>query len=237
MSTNMAEVNQYAMVEKVVVQGDLSALSPQERLAYYRQVCDSVGLNPLTRPFEYIKLNNKLVLYAKRDATDQLRKIHGVSVTIAAREKVDDLYAVTAQAKDKDGRTDESIGAVNLKGLTGDYAANAMMKAETKAKRRVTLSICGLGMLDETEIASVPDAVHVPVTDAGEILDQKQELKPMEESAVADHLAALESAADILSLQKAFSTAIDVCAKAKDMAARDKFVAAKDKRKLEIQPK
>jgi hypothetical protein len=33
-----------------------------------------------------------------------------------------------------------------------------MMKAETKAKRRVTLSICGLGMLDETEVADIPGA-------------------------------------------------------------------------------
>ena len=32
------------------------------------------------------------------------------------------------------------------------------MKAETKAKRRVTLSICGLGMLDETEVETIPGA-------------------------------------------------------------------------------
>jgi hypothetical protein len=31
-------------------------------------------------------------------------------------------------------------------------------KAVTKAKRRVTLSICGLGMLDESEVASIPGA-------------------------------------------------------------------------------
>ena len=34
------------------------------------------------------------------------------------------------------------------------------MKTITKAKRRVTLSICGLGMLDETEVA---DNVAAPV--------------------------------------------------------------------------
>lgn len=33
-----------------------------------------------------------------------------------------------------------------------------MMKAETKAKRRVTLSICGLGMFDESEMESVPSS-------------------------------------------------------------------------------
>src|SRR3989304_3062491 len=114
---DVAKVDSHSIVEKVVIQGDLAALTPAERLTYYKQVCDSVGLNPLTRPFEYIRLNNKLTLYAKRDATDQLRSIHGVSIKIVGREKVDDLYIVTAQAIDKSGRTDESVGAVNLKGL------------------------------------------------------------------------------------------------------------------------
>lgn len=165
----LQQIDQYSMVEKVVVQGDLAALSPQERLAYYKQVCESVGLNPLTRPFEYIRLNNKLTLYAKRDATDQLRSLKGVSIKIVGREKVDDLYIVTAQATDKNGRTDESVGAVNLAGLKGEYAANAIMKAETKAKRRVTLSIAGLGFLDETEVASIPDAGKVSINqDTGE---------------------------------------------------------------------
>ena len=41
---------------------NLAALSAQDRLAYYRAVCDSLGLNPLTRPFEYLNLQGKLVL-------------------------------------------------------------------------------------------------------------------------------------------------------------------------------
>src|SRR6516162_3098534 len=53
------------------------------------------------------------------------------------------------------GRIDTSIGAVSIGGLKGDNKCNALMKAETKAKRRLTLSICGLGMLDETEIETV----------------------------------------------------------------------------------
>lgn len=165
MNANLQKVDQHAMVEKVVVQGDLSALTPAERLSYYKQVCESVGLNPLTRPFEYIRLNNKLTLYAKRDATDQLRQIHGVSIKIVGREKIDDLYIVTAQATDKSGRCDESVGAVNLSGLKGDAAANAIMKAETKAKRRVTLSIAGLGLLDETEVSTIPGAQPTMITD------------------------------------------------------------------------
>ncbi len=65
---------------------------------------------------------------------------------------------VTARATLPSGRTDESIGAVPIDTLKGESRANAMMKAETKAKRRVTLSISGLGMLDESELESIPGA-------------------------------------------------------------------------------
>jgi hypothetical protein len=57
-----------------------------------------------------------------------------------------------------DSRQDESTGVVALAGLRGEALANARMKAETKAKRRVTLSLCGLGWLDETEVEDVPGA-------------------------------------------------------------------------------
>ena len=164
MSTDL-EIARANVLEKVVIEGDLSVLKPADRVMYYRTVCESVGLNPFTKPFEYIKLNNKLTLYAKRDATDQLRKIHGISVQIVARENVGDVYVVTARATDMTGRTDESVGAVPLKGLQGEALANAFMKAETKAKRRVTLSIAGLGMLDETEATTIPGA---QVIDSGQ---------------------------------------------------------------------
>ena len=151
-------LNPSAVMERVLLAGDLSKLDTKDRLFYYTKVCESVGLNPLTRPFDYLSLNGKTVLYAKRDATDQLRRIHGVSVIIKARENLEGVYVVTANAKDAKGREDESTGAVSIQGLKGDALANALMKAETKAKRRVTLSICGLGMLDETEIETVPGA-------------------------------------------------------------------------------
>ncbi len=169
--SNVVPVNKSKAValEQVLVGGDLAALSPEQRLSYYKNVCESVGLNPLTKPFEYIRLNNKLVLYAKRDATDQLRKLHNVSVTITSREKVGDVYVVTAKAKFPDGREDESVGAVNIKGLAGDNLANAFMKSETKAKRRVTLSICGLGMLDETEVETIPHAAPPPKMSDAEV--------------------------------------------------------------------
>lgn len=145
-------------VELALVEGDLSRLTPDQCVVYYRQTCNSLGLNPLTKPFEYLRLNGKKVLYATRNCTDQLRSQRQVSVSIISREIVDDLCVVKAGARTPDGRTDESIGAVTVQGLKGEAKANALMKAETKAKRRVTLSICGLSMVDESEVDSIDGA-------------------------------------------------------------------------------
>lgn len=170
-----------AKLEQVLINGDLKNLSETERMQYYNAVCQSVGLNPLTQPFEYITLNGKLKLYAKKDATDQLRTIHGVSVTFPGKELLDGIYVVTAHASKPDGRVDESIGAVSLDNLKGEAKANALMKAETKAKRRVTLSICGLGMLDETEVDSIPSAAPSPAAPAnGHWTDGKQQMNKEE---------------------------------------------------------
>ena len=146
-------------LERVLLGGDLSKLSPAERLGYYRNVCESLGLNPLTKPLEYITLSGKLTLYARKDATEQLRRIHGVSITELTSDRLGDVFVVTAKAQDKSGRTDAATGAVAIGSLKGEALANALMKAETKSKRRVTLSICGLGLLDETEVETIPEAV------------------------------------------------------------------------------
>jgi hypothetical protein len=148
-------------IEQALVVGDLSGLDPEQRINYYLKVCSSLGLNPYTKPFDYLTLNGRLVLYARKDATDQLRKLHKVSITRLEREQLGELMVVTATAAASDGRTDSAIGAVPIQGLKGEQLANALMRAETKAKRRVTLSLCGLGMTDESEVDSIPGAMLV----------------------------------------------------------------------------
>src|SRR6516165_1583871 len=147
-------------VEQALVQGDLSGLDAEQRVNYYLKVCSSLGLNPYTKPFDYLMLNGRLILYARKDATDQLRQLHKVSITRLEREQIGELMVVTASAAASDGRTDSAIGAVPVKNLQGEQLANALMKAETKDKRRVTLSLCGLGMTDESEVESIPGAYY-----------------------------------------------------------------------------
>ena len=158
------------LLEKVLIEGDLEKLSAAERMEYYEKVCDSLGLNPLTRPFDYIKLSGKLTLYAKKDATEQLAKMHHVSIKLQPGRSIEGVYLVQATAS-TEYRSVDATGAVPIESLKGEAKANALMKAETKACRRAVLRLVGLGWLDETEVAAVPDAVPVmvdPVT--GEIV-------------------------------------------------------------------
>ena len=166
-------------IEKVILAGDLKDLRPAERLAYYNRVCESLGLNPLTQPFAYLVLSGKMTLYARKDAAEQLRSVREIGLVIKSRELIDGMYVVTASARTPKGREDESTGVVDIANLKGEAKANAMMKAETKAKRRVTLSICGLGLMDETEVETVPGARKVSVDDAhsGKLLPAPAEEK------------------------------------------------------------
>jgi hypothetical protein len=151
-----------AIVEAVITRGDLADLSDSERAKYYVRVCESIGLNPMTQPFQYITLNGRLTLYARKDATDQLRNLRGVSIEIVSRQVTSEVLTVHVRAKDKDGRTDEDFGAVPFpESIKGEVRANTILKAITKAKRRVTLSICGLGWLDETEVEDIPESAKM----------------------------------------------------------------------------
>jgi len=164
--------DQAALMEKVLLGGDLSQLNPAQRVSYYNSVCESVGLNPLTKPFDYLKLDGKLVLYARKDATEQLRKLHQVSVIQVERTVFNDVLLVQVSVAGKDGRQDTDIGAVSIKGLQGKALANAIMKAITKGKRRATLSYAGLGWLDESELDTMTNYAGVTVDhDTGEIVD------------------------------------------------------------------
>lgn len=195
MSTEIMKPTAITPEERALLLNDLKQLNAEQRSALYRKVCESVGLNPLTQPFQYLELNGKLVFYASRNCTDQLRQVHGVSLEITKREKVDGVYVVTAKATTPAGRCDESTGAVDIsepekisiwennskkwvpnpragQTVSGDALANALMKAETKAKRRVTLSICGLSYLDESELEMVKGAkvVEEPKIEVKELM-------------------------------------------------------------------
>ena len=187
------------IVSSLILHGDLSKLTPTDKVQYYHAYCRRIGLDPVTQPFKILKLSGKEVLYCDRSGTQQLNKLHSVSHQITGRERVDNVYIVTALASLPSKRQTESICAVSLlypeiisywdKGqkvqkphpkagqvLIGDDFCNALMKAETKAKRRATLDLLGLGILDETETETIPGAVTVPIDAEPKIVQCKTKL-------------------------------------------------------------
>ena len=148
-----------SVLEHTLGTGDLSKLTTQQRVEYYIQVCKNIGVNPLTRPFQFLTFQGKTVMYATKDLTDQLRNIRKITLEITNKGIEGDVYTVTCKATDPEGRHDEDIGAVVLSDRAPpESRANGIMRAMTKAKRRVTLSICGLGFLDESELDTMPGA-------------------------------------------------------------------------------
>lgn len=155
------------LAESLVMKGDISGLTPRERVQYYLHTCTELGLNPNAQPFAFLKLNGKEVMYPTRGATDQLARIHQVNREIIDGPRVMDLggtkllYAV-CRATLRDGRIETATAAVPIPS-GAEPIANAVMKVETKARRRATLAILGLALLDESEMDTIPASAKVDV--------------------------------------------------------------------------
>lgn len=151
-----------AAIEAALLEGDVQRLKPGERTAYYRAICESVGLNWLTRPLDLIKgmQDGKYRFYFRKEATDQLARASQISFTTLSRERMDDLYIVEMRGTLPNGRSLEDQGIVAYpEDAAPTERANAMMKATTKARRRITLGLVGLGwqVADETQQGAVVD--------------------------------------------------------------------------------
>lgn len=130
---------------------DTSALTPDQRHAVLAGLSKALGLNPLSQPVIFLKTQGREVAYVTKVGTDQIasrlrlrrktiqgpdvRKIHGRDLVFCQVE-------VTAP----DGRSEMSTATLPI----GDIVTD-LMKCETKAKRRATLSIAGLGLLSEDD--------------------------------------------------------------------------------------
>lgn len=180
-----------ATVEALVIEGDISKLTAKEKVDYYLKLCSSLGLNPAASPFQVIKFKGKEVLYATKSCTEQLRKIWKVSVTkmTLTLDKELNVAIATAELVDSSGKTDIASGAVPLvydngKLLNPTDMSNAVMKAETKAKRRGTLSICGLGFLDESELDTMPQHQTYTIDPVNETVIETEHKHPQSDASM-----------------------------------------------------
>jgi hypothetical protein len=238
LSTNQV-INQGAMngalLEKVILGNDLSGLTSLEKVQYVKEVCHTIGLNPVTKPIQLMKFEGKEIPYFTKDATEQLRKINKVSISNIDTKIIDGtVYVVTATATMPDGRQDSSTGVTSIGGLKGTALGNAMMKAETKAKRRVTLSICGLGFIDESEVDSIPNVSRVDIN--------QPKLEVINTPIVSDYdiddtLLKISQTLSLAELETTFVAAYKELTQRRDKEGLRKLIEAKDKKKSELNMK
>ena len=151
-------------LESLVLRGDIAGLTPPQRVDYYVRLCGVLGLDPTTQPLAYLKLSGKEVLYVTRGATDRLAARHNLNREIIDGPKVIDLggtklVIAVCKVTLPNGRYETATATVPL-----TDPANVLMKCETKAKRRATLAILGVGMLDESELDTIPASAMGPAS-------------------------------------------------------------------------
>jgi hypothetical protein len=139
---------------------DLEHLNEDQKATYYRDACNFLGIPANLNLLAYIEMvvgdnGRHLVLYAKKGATDLIRQNRGIS-TISLEALPKDLVpgqvCFMAAGRDKNGREERAIGAADIDGLRGKALTDAIMIAQTRATRRMTLQFVGGGILDESEI-------------------------------------------------------------------------------------
>ena len=144
---------------------DPRAMSADERAGYVATLCRALRLNPLTRPAQFINLSGREVLYLTRTATDQLAAMHNLNRRTVDGPRVVDICGTkvgvcTVEVSLPSGRSETATAT-----LPAVDFVNLYMKLETKAKRRGTLSILGLGVLGEDEVETIPGAQRSTLND------------------------------------------------------------------------
>ena len=159
----MADEAQQAWQVAAAAGKDSRALTAGHRAAALAALCRALHLNPLTNPLIYVTLNGKEVLYVTRQATDQIaarlglhrETVEGPEVRDFAGTKL--LYCkVRVTMPGPGGRSETAVATLPPADLV-----NAVMKVETKAKRRATLSMVGLGMMGEDDVEGAGGEIPV----------------------------------------------------------------------------
>jgi len=160
--------------------GDYSRLTDPQRAALYLDTCKSLGINPRTRPLDWIEFydpdtkTKKLTLYPNKSCFDQLARQHQIRLRIVEEKIVGTLFKVVMEGTTPDGRFETNVAYLDLtdregKPLRGQRLGNAYMKCHTKAKRRLVFGMVGL-MAPPIDIEDVTGSRVVTVDGSGRML-------------------------------------------------------------------
>lgn len=200
-NTKFARVAPKAL-EAAMLGNDMSRLTDAERVGLVQGLCEYVGIPFVPGAFVYIprKGGGGLGLYASKLCAELIRGKHRIDIQVLDRAVENGVLTVRVKGTMPDGRSDESIGAVPISPkATADDAAMAYMKCETKAKRRVTFSLVGLGSIPSDDDREYVERRHAAATDGRP--SQRAALEalngPAESGALPDPQPSGEPGADV----------------------------------------
>lgn len=151
---------------KFIPRADLDRLSKDELQQYYLDACAYFQVPPELNVlyFELADFGDGArikVLAAKKGATDIIRDRLHISVVELTDKIVNGSIVFLAKGMNGKGRTEMASGSKYIEGLKGQELDSAIMTAQTRAIKRMTLQFAGGGLLDESE---VPKSVTVDIT-------------------------------------------------------------------------
>ncbi len=159
------------MNEKFFLTRNLNNLNEEEKKVYYLRACEYFNLPPELNLLylgwmESGDGTRNLVLAATKGATDIIRGRQGITTVDLKMENMFGCVNFTAVGQNGKGRIERAIGSCSVEGLRGRALEVAIMTAQTRATRRMTLQFLGGGLLDETEfeekaIKNAPPLVEV----------------------------------------------------------------------------
>ena len=215
------------MLADIILDGNIKKLNRDQKKDYVMKVCEVTGLNPALRPFDFITLQGREIMYANKQAAEQLRQIHNISITDVEHQVIDGMIFVTVKGHDGTGRYDSATAALPLPENRGDAYSNQVMKCETKAKRRFTLSICGLAILERDDCERVESAEndHDPnlakFRDELKLINDLSELRKWYQQLPSKYLKPMKEAATIRADELKESVLIDIEAEEGDTSDND----------------
>lgn len=166
MSTELVSMTS-ASVKEYFRSGNVAQLKEAEKDFVLAKLCEKYNLDPILRPFDLIDFRGVQKFYMTASATNQLANAKSLSRTVESLE-IDPVSmlakCIVKVSEPSTGRVEMSHGFISLSKfqaptkeelaskkfepkrvmLEGDDLANALLKLETKTKRRATLSFFGV---------------------------------------------------------------------------------------------
>jgi hypothetical protein len=155
-----------SLLVNIGLNGSVSHFDKSQKQALLSKLCITLGLNEELQPFRiYQNIRGEEYIYATKECCAQLRHREHINI-MEVGEPIfsNNTISVRVKGNNKHGRESWEIGSVGTtESMTSAEIAHGVMTAVTKAKRRLTLCLSGLGVLADVELEDMAQVVSTGI--------------------------------------------------------------------------